>query len=129
MSKKLLIADDTSYMRALIRETLQSAGFIILAEAHDGLSVVDLYKQHHPDLLILNVVMPGQNGIETLKLIKAWDPAAKILLCSAMGQASTVISAIREGANDFLIKPFEPKALIDTVNRILSPKGTLSSGS
>jgi two-component system, chemotaxis family, chemotaxis protein CheY len=120
MSRSIVIADDTAYMRALIRETLSSVGLVIAGEATDGPSALDMYRQKQPDLIILNLVMPQNTGMQTLKHIKAWDPHAKILVCSALGQAPTIFSAIRSGANDFLVKPFDPQRLIDVVHKLLN---------
>lgn len=122
MSKRVLIADDTAYMRAVLREALSHVGLVIVGEADNGGAAVSMYRQLQPDLLILNVMMPELDGIESLKQIRAWDPHAKILMCSAMGQAATVFSAIRCGASDFLVKPFDSKRLIDAICRILSLK-------
>jgi two-component system, chemotaxis family, chemotaxis protein CheY len=122
MSKRILVADDTAYMRALIRETLMSVGLNVVAEADNGSTAINMYRQHQPDLIILNIVMPDMNGIEALKQIKAWDPHAKVIVCSALGQASTVFSAVKSGATEFVIKPFDAKRLIDAICRALSLK-------
>ncbi len=120
MSRSIVIADDTAYMRALIRETLTSVGLLVAGEASDGPSAMAMYRHKQPDLIILNLVMPRSNGLETLKQIKAWDPHAKVLVCSALGQAPTIFSAIRAGASDFLVKPFDPQRLIDVVHKLLN---------
>ncbi len=119
MSKRVLIVDDTAYMRALIRDTLINAGYVVVGQAEDGVSAISLYQQQQPDLVIMNIVMPKMNGMDALKKITEWDGHARVLMCSAMAQAPAVLNAIRAGASDFLIKPFEPKQLLETVGRIL----------
>jgi two-component system, chemotaxis family, chemotaxis protein CheY len=122
MTKRIIIVDDTAYMRAVIKQTLTQSGLQVVGEAEDGTTALNLYRQQQPDLIILNVVMPQVDGIETLKQIKAWDPHAKVLMCSAMGQAATVFTAIRAGASDFLVKPFDTPRLIEAISRVLSLK-------
>lgn len=120
MSRSVIIIDDTAYMRALIKNTLLSAGLAVMGEAENGRSTLSLYQQKRPDLVILNIVMPKSNGLDVLQQLKTWDPDAKVLICSAMGQASTIFSAIEKGADDFLVKPFEPKRLLEIVSRLLN---------
>jgi two-component system, chemotaxis family, chemotaxis protein CheY len=122
MSKRILIADDTAYMRAIIREILVYVGLVVVAEAENGEEALALYRQEQPDLVIMNIVMPKMTGLQALQHIKAWDPKAKVLICSAMGQAPTVFSAIQAGAADFLIKPFDGKRLLDSVCKVLHLK-------
>lgn len=122
MSKKILIADDTAYMRTVIREALSAIDVDIVGEAENGEQALALFKEHNPDLLILNIVMPPPDGLAVLQQIKSEKPTAQVLMCSAMGQASTVFAAIRAGADDFLVKPFDPQRLVQTVNRLLHPE-------
>lgn len=119
MTRNILIADDTAFMRVYIRETLTKAGFLVVGEASDGESAIAMYRQKQPDLIVLNLVMPNTSGIDTLREIKAWDPDAKVLVCSALAQAPTVVSAIKSGACEFLAKPFDPQRLVDTLYRAL----------
>lgn len=122
MSKRVLIADDTAYMRAIIKDTLQKASYTVVGEAEDGEDAITLYRQHQPDVVIMNIVMPKINGLQALQCIKEWDPSARIILCSAMGQAPAIFSAIKAGACDFLVKPFEPQGLLECLNRTLNPQ-------
>lgn len=122
MSKRIIVVDDTAYMRALIRKTLEAVGFEVVGEAENGAAGLALYRQQQPDLMIMNVVMPDRSGLETLKELKSWDPHAKVIVCSGMGQSSTVFSAIKAGATDFLAKPFAPQRLIQTVCKALNLK-------
>ncbi len=120
MSKRILIVDDTTFMRVFMRKTLAGLGHVIVGEAADGAAAIAIYRQKQPDIVILNIVMPGMDGLTALKELREWDPNAKVIICSAMGQASTVFSVIRAGATGFLAKPFTEKQLIESVQKIIS---------
>lgn len=122
MTKRIVIADDTLYMRSLIRETLKEAGFRIIAELEDGAAAVAGYRQHQPDAMILNLMMPKLGGLEALRQITSWDPNANIIICSAHGQASAVLEAIQAGAREFVVKPFDAARLLEVVNRVLESR-------
>ena len=119
MRKRVIIADDTAYIRTLIRQTLTGVGLTVVGEAETGEDAFNLFCQHRPDLTILNLIMPRVEGLETLKQIKKISPEAKVLICSAMGQANIIFKVIRGGASDFLAKPFHDKQLLDAVGRTL----------
>jgi two-component system, chemotaxis family, chemotaxis protein CheY len=119
MRRRIIIADDTAYMRAIIRQTLTDAGLTVVAEAETGEDAFTMFCQHRPDLIILNLVMPRLEGLETLKKIKEINPEAKVLICSAMGQANIIFRAVQAGANDFLAKPFNAKQLLEAAGRTL----------
>lgn len=120
MTKRVAIIDDAAYMRALIREVLTGVGLTVVGEAATGATGIELYRQHQPDLVILDLVLSDMNGLEVLKEIKTCDPQAKIIICSAMGQSSTVMSTVKAGASEFVVKPFDNRHLIDAVCRVLN---------
>src|SRR6478735_1783532 len=120
MSKNVLIAEDTEYMRAQLRKILEELGMVVVAEATDGESTITMFREHKPDLIILNLVMPKGNGMNLLKLMRLEDPQSRILVCSALGQAPTIFEAIRSGALDYIVKPFNKKRLTEAINRALS---------
>lgn len=119
MDNKILIVDDAAFMRMMIKDTLKKNGYENLIEAADGELAVQAYKAEKPDLVIMDITMPNKNGLEALKEIKEWDSNAKIVMCSAMGQESMVVEAIRSGAKDFIVKPFKADRVIKTVQGIL----------
>ena len=98
MSHTVLICDDAIFMRTMVGDILQQAGFEIVGEAETGLQAVEKYKQLRPDLVTMDIVMPDMGGIDAVREITRFDPQAKILMCSAMGQQALVVEAIQAGA-------------------------------
>ena len=119
MAKKILMVDDAAFMRKMISDTLSKAGYEELYEAVDGADAVAKYSEIQPDLVIMDITMPNMDGLEALKAIRSSDPAANIVMCSAMGQESMVMDAVRSGAKDFIVKPFKPDRVLKTVTSIL----------
>ena len=120
MDKKILIVDDAAFMRMMIKNALTGSGYNNLIEAADGKIAVDTYQVEKPDLIIMDITMPNMDGIQALQTIKSLNPAAKIVMCSAMGQESMVVDAIRFGALDFIVKPFKPDRILQTVAKALA---------
>ena len=120
MEKKILVADDAAFMRMLIKNELNKNGYSNIVEAADGEMACEVYEMEKPDLVLLDITMPNKNGIDALKDIKESDPAAKVIVCSAMGQELIVVDAIRLGALDFIVKPFKEDNFIQTVKKFLS---------
>jgi two-component system, chemotaxis family, chemotaxis protein CheY len=106
MSRTVLIADDSRFIRNLLKNILQEEGFQVFYEAPDGLSAVSLYKEKSPDIVLLDLTMPILNGIDALKNIIDYDPIANVIICSAMGQNRLIMEAIKSGAKDFIVKPY-----------------------
>ncbi len=119
MSKKILLVDDAAFMRMMLKDTLSKEGYTDLFEAVDGADAVDKFGEIGPDLVIMDITMPNMDGLEALKAIRAKDPNANVVMCSAMGQESMVMEAVRSGAKDFIVKPFKPDRVLKTVNAIL----------
>jgi two-component system chemotaxis response regulator CheY len=119
MSKKILLVDDAAFMRKMIKDTLSKNGYTELFEAEDGADAVEKYGEIGPDLVIMDITMPNMDGLEALKAIRAKDANASIVMCSAMGQESMVMDAVRSGAKDFIVKPFKPDRVLKTVSSIL----------
>ena len=116
---KILIVDDAAFMRMMIKDILTKNGYEVVAEAANGVEAVELYKSHQPDLVTIDITMPEMDGIEAVKHIKAVNPAAKVIMCSAMGQQSMVMDAIKAGANDFIVKPFQADRVLEAVKKIV----------
>ena len=116
---KILCVDDAAFMRKVVKDTLSKNGYTDLYEAVDGADAVEKYSEINPDLVIMDITMPNMDGLEALKAIRAKNPAANVVMCSAMGQEAMVIDAITAGAKDFIVKPFKPDRVLKTVNNIL----------
>jgi len=114
-----MIVDDAAFMRMMIKENLKKVGFSDFVEAGNGEEAVTLFMEMKPDLTLLDITMPVKDGLSALQEIREKDPEAKIVMCSAMGQESMVIEAVKLGALDFIVKPFKPERLLQTVKNVL----------
>jgi two-component system chemotaxis response regulator CheY len=119
MSSKVLIVDDAAFMRMMIKEILTKNGYSVVGEASDGVQAVEKYKELGPDLVTMDITMPEMDGITALKEIKKFDPNARVIMCSAMGQQAMVIDAIQAGAKDFIVKPFQADRVIEAIKKTL----------
>ena len=119
MAKKILLVDDAAFMRKMIRDTLEKNGYTDVHEAVDGADAVVKYDELKPDLVVMDITMPNMDGLEALKAIRGKDGSANVVMCSAMGQESMVMDAVRSGAKDFIVKPFKPDRVLKTVTSIL----------
>lgn len=115
MGYRILLVDDALVIRLMLTKILTSAGYSIAGEAGDGLEAVEKYKKLKPDLVTMDVTMPHMSGIDAVRAIKAYDPAARIIMCSAMGQEAMVREAIEAGALDYIIKPFDREKVLAAV--------------
>ena len=116
---RILVADDASFMRQMIREIVEEAGHQVVAEASDGIEAIEQFKKHHPDLVTMDIVMPRRSGIDAVKGIIEVDPEACVVMCSALGQETLVQEALQAGARDFIVKPFKPDAVTATLRKVL----------
>ena len=119
MGKKILIVDDAMFMRKVIRRYLEHEGYTDILEAEDGEQGYKLYVNHKPDLVLLDITMPGKSVIEVLEDILKEDPQGKIIMCSAVGQDMMIQKALINGAADFIVKPFKEEEFIRVVNASL----------
>lgn len=119
MGKRVLVCDDSLLMRRMIAETLVSAEWEVVAEAINGQDAIEKYQQYRPDAVTLDLVMPEWDGLHALAGIMAIDPAAKIVVVSAVEQTKAISDAIRRGAHDFIVKPFSPPQLQETLENCL----------
>ena len=120
MSHRVLICDDAIFMRTMVADILQQAGFEVVGEAETGLQAVEKYKQLRPDLVTMDIVMPDMGGIDAVREITKFDANAKVLMCSAMGQQALVVEAIQAGAKDFVVKPFQPERILDAAAKAVA---------
>ena len=116
---KIMIVDDAAFMRMMIKNTLTKNGFSDFVEAQDGAEAVEKYDAEKPDMVFMDITMPNMDGLQALKKIKEGNPDARIVMCTAMGQPSMVVEAIKYGAKDFIVKPFNAERIVEAVSQIL----------
>ena len=120
MSKRMLIVDDALIMRTRIREIAETAGWEVVGEALNGVEAVAMYRQHRPDLVTLDIVMPEVDGVDALRRIRAMDAEAQVVMITAVNQREKLAACIEHGAVDFIVKPFDPQRLGKLFARYLS---------
>jgi two-component system, chemotaxis family, chemotaxis protein CheY len=114
---KILVVDDAAFMRMRCTKLLQDNGFETM-EAANGVEAVKKYQESKPDGVLMDITMPDMDGIQTLKKLVEIDSTAKIAMVTAMGQQSLVIEALKSGAKDFVVKPFNAERVLAAVKRI-----------
>ncbi|MCI7043091.1 MAG: response regulator [Lachnospiraceae bacterium] len=119
MAKNILVVDDAAFMRMMIKDILTKNGYNVAGEAENGAKALEKYNEVKPDLVLMDITMPEVDGIQALKNIKAADPNAKVIMCSAMGQQAMVIESIQAGAKDFIVKPFQPDRVLEAVKKVV----------
>ena len=119
MAKNILVVDDAAFMRMMIKDILTKNGYNVAGEAENGAKALEKYNEVKPDLVLMDITMPEVDGIQALKNIKAADPNAKVIMCSAMGQQALVIESIQAGAEDFIVKPFQPDRVLEAVKKVV----------
>lgn len=117
---RLLVVDDAAFMRMTIKKMVEAHGHTVVAEAENGVEAVRKFAETKPDIVLLDITMPEMDGVSALKRIKEVEPAAKVIICSAMGQQAMVAQTIQGGAKDFVVKPFEESRLIAAIDRVIS---------
>lgn len=123
MKKTLLVTDDAAIIRAKIKEAARGAGWEIVGEASNGKEAVDRYVELRPTAVTVDLVMPEYDGIYALREILAVDPAAKVVVVSALGQKNILKDAFKLGAADFIVKPFDKKMLVNTLEQFANADG------
>jgi two-component system chemotaxis response regulator CheY len=118
MSRTVLVVDDAAFMRMMIRDILTKEGYTI-HEAVNGRDAVEKYDELRPDLVTMDITMPEMSGLEALKSIREHNSRARVLMVSAMGQQKMIVEALEAGAMDFLVKPFQPTKVVETVKKCL----------
>jgi two-component system chemotaxis response regulator CheY len=117
--KRVLIVDDAVVMRMMLKDILARGGFEIAGEAPNGPEAIEKYRRLRPDLVTMDIVMPGMDGIAAAKQIIATDPEAKIIMCTSMGQEALAKEALEAGAKATITKPFRPSDILDVVKAVL----------
>ena len=116
--KTVLIVDDAEFLRVRISKMIAGDGLNVL-EAENGARAVDLYKRNHPDVVLMDITMPEMDGLSALKEIRGFDPKARVIMLTALGQESVVLEAIKSGARDFIVKPFERERVMNAIQKLL----------
>jgi two-component system chemotaxis response regulator CheY len=117
---RVLVVDDAAFMRKMVSDALVKGGHEVVGEAGNGVEAIARFQELRPDLMTLDITMPEKDGLAALADIMAADPSAKVVMCSALGQESKVLQAIKLGAKDFVVKPFQPDRVIDAVGKALA---------
>ena len=114
---KILVCDDAAFMRKSLALILKEGGHDVVGEAEDGDVAVNMFRTLKPEIVLLDITMPGKDGLQALKEILAIKADAKVIMCSAMGNQENVVEAIRSGAKDFILKPPTPQKLLEVVEK------------
>ena len=116
---RILVVDDASFMRMMIREIVEEEGYEVVGEATDGVEAMDLFHELHPDIVTMDIVMPRRSGIDAVRGIIEVDSSAKIVMCTALGQETLVKESLEAGALNFIVKPFKPDDVLETLRQTL----------
>lgn len=115
MSIRILIVDDAPFMRRTLAKLFEEKGWEVVGEAGNGKEAVDQFGALQPDIVTMDITMPEMDGITAVKVIVASHPAAKIIMCSAVGQQDMIVDAVKAGAKDFIVKPFQKDRVLAAV--------------
>jgi two-component system chemotaxis response regulator CheY len=116
---KILVVDDAEFLRVRISKMLTGSGHEVI-EADNGLTAVNSYAADKPDAVLMDITMPEMDGLAALREIRSRDPGARVVMLTALGQESVVLEAIRSGARDFVVKPFERDRVLNALRKALS---------
>ena len=116
--KTVMLVDDANFMRMTIKKMLEKSNYEVIGEAENGAMGVELYKELQPDIVTMDITMPEMSGIDALKKIKAFDPKAKVIMVTAMGQEGMVREAIKSGAKNYIVKPFTEEQLFKVLDNL-----------
>lgn len=119
MAKRVLVVDDAPIIRLMLKDILQDHGYTVVAECGNGKEAVERYKELKPDLVTMDIVMPEKDGIEAMEEILVGDVNAKIVMVTAIDQRESLMRAIRAGATDYIVKPFEEARVISSIKKAL----------
>jgi two-component system chemotaxis response regulator CheY len=117
---RVLVVDDAAFMRKMVSDALAKGGHEVVGQAGNGVEAIARYNELKPDLVTLDITMPEKDGLAALADIMGSDPSARVVMCSALGQESKVLEAIKLGAKDFVVKPFQPDRVIEAVGKALA---------
>ena len=116
---KILVVDDSAFMRKAIKNVLLSTKYDDVIEAENANEAVEKYTQYKPILVFMDILLPGDSGIDALKKIIEIDPNANVVMCSSMGQDSVVSEAMQIGAKNYIVKPFTTDKVLSILKSVL----------
>ena len=119
MAVNVLIVDDLAFIKIVLRDILEKSGFRVVGEASNGEQAITMYQDSRPDVVLMDITMPGMDGLTALKQIRQIDPEARIIICSALGQQRLIVQAIQLGARDFIVKPFQAERVVSALKKVL----------
>jgi len=117
---RVLVVDDAAFMRKVLGDALASGGHEVVGEAGNGAEAVVRFQELRPELTTLDITMPEKDGLAALAEIMAIDPAARVVMCSALGQETKVLESIKLGAKDFVVKPFQAPRVLEAISKALA---------
>lgn len=117
---KVLIVDDAAFMRKMLGDALKNGGHEVVGEAANGTEAVQRFQELRPEITTLDITMPEKDGVTALKEILAFDPTARVVMCSALGQEAKVLESIKAGARDFVVKPFQADRVLEAIGKALA---------
>lgn len=120
MAATVLIVDDAVFMRTVLKKMLEESGYTIVGEASNGVEAISKAKELQPDIVTLDITMPELDGVSALPKIMEVSPNSKVIMCSAMGQQPMVVDAIKNGAKDFIVKPFQKARVLQAIENALN---------
>ena len=118
MTKTILVVDDAQFMRMRVTKLLNEHGYDVV-EAEDGEEAIQTYRSAQPDAVLMDITMPHKDGLTALSEIREFDPQARVIMLTALGQQTLVLQAMKSGATDFLVKPYDPDRVIKTLEKAL----------
>src|SRR4029078_10422319 len=116
---RVLVVDDAAFMRKLVTDALTKGGHEVVGEAGNGAEAIVRYQELRPEVTTLDITMPEKDGLAALKEIIDIDPAARVIMCSALGQEAKVLESVKLGARDFVVKPFQADRVNEAVVKAL----------
>jgi two-component system chemotaxis response regulator CheY len=119
MGATAIVVDDSTFMRGLITSMLRNLGVFVVAQGGNGDDAAELYKLHKPTFVTMDITMPEVDGLEGLRRIMEFDPLANVIMVSSMGQSFHTIEAVRLGAKDFIVKPFNTDRVAESIRKII----------
>ena len=112
MKRRVMIVDDVEDIRLMLRYMMEKAGYVIVAEAADGFEAVEMYREHRPDITIMDIDMPFKTGVEAAREIRELGGSSRIVFCSGgFSKHETPPAELRTGGSSLLRKPFLPSQL------------------
>lgn len=117
---RFLVVDDAIFMRTILKKMLEEAGYNVVGEAGNGAQAIEMAQKLQPDIITLDITMPEMDGIKAIEQILKVSPNSKIIMCSAMGHQSKVVEAVKAGAKDFIVKPFEKNRVLQAIHNVIN---------